>query len=148
MLIIFITYFSALSFGSETIYVRSVSLVLKENPDFSSTEVSRLARNDSVVLLETKGLWYKVKAKESSGWAASIAFSKQIVAAPASLLGGKSDIGQSARKRSSAVATAGAARGLLDENLELARKLPRTNADALKTMMGFKVPLSKAAEVF
>lgn len=130
--------------AADTFFVQGLTLSLRDEPSPTAKEIAQLKRGQTLQLQEAKGLWYKVNSGKDSGWAPSIMLSKQQVSAPESILKGKEDINQGARKRSSAIATAGATRGLLDMNLDLIQSIGKTNTNALKKMMSFQVKPEEA----
>jgi len=128
------------------LYVQGSSLALRAEPNAGSAVLLQLKQGEKVTATESKGMWSKVKAGGKAGWVPVISLSKQPAPAAESVLQGKESVATGARRRSNAVSTAGAARGLLDAQGSLAVPMPRTNLGALQKLMSYRVSPKDAAE--
>lgn len=127
-------------------YVQGESLVLREGPSPSAKPRGELKKSEKVDVLETKGLWSRVKGAALEGWAPGISLSKQPPTGGSMLGGaGQEDFSNKARKRASSVVSAGAARGLREDGIA-EKTLPRANYEALEKLRAFYVPPTDAKE--
>lgn len=116
---------SSASVGAESLFVQSLKADLLEQPKFGAAAVKQLQKGDEVALLSAEGAWYKVNAGDKSGWVSRLLVAKHPPVERASILTGREDeAGREARRRASAVTTAGAARGLAAEQRRPEDKAP------------------------
>jgi len=132
--------------AAPTMYVQGESLQARQEPIPASAVSFTLSKGQSVGTVEGKGIWIKIKFEGKVGWVPLISLAKNKVEAPKSLLKTNSQIDKNSRKRSNAVATAGAARGLLASESKLLTKVPNTNYRALQKMAKFRVPPEEAKD--
>jgi uncharacterized protein YgiM (DUF1202 family) len=126
--------------AAQKMYVQGESLQARKEPSPSSAVVIVISKGQAVDTLEGKGIWIKIRHNSNEAWVPLISLSKNKVDSPDSLLKSNSMIEKNSRKRSNAVATAGAARGLLANESKILTKIPKTNYRALQKMAHFRVP--------
>lgn len=132
--------FPVLCLAGETLYVQSTRAKLLERPAFGAPVAAAAEKGDALALLETRGRWVKVRLGDRSGWLSAYLVGKHPPVDKASVLtDDKTAIGENARRRASAVTTAGAARGLAAD--DRARSSNRNAADyrAVEKMEGLEL---------
>lgn len=98
--------------AEELVYVRSLKAAVYEEPSFAARQVATFAKGAEMVKLGEEKRWYRVQYREVTGWVAELLVSARPPTARQGAIKADTEIGTSARRRASAVATAGAARGL------------------------------------
>lgn len=118
-----LTFLIAIPFtvsGAEPLYVQSAKARLMEQPSFTAPVLAEIEKGDAVDVEQTSDRWIRVKHGGVSGWVPSLLLSAQRPVEKISVLGEESNISGTARRRASAVITAGATRGLTaDDRLRL-----------------------------
>ncbi len=123
------------SLGAETLYVQSASAKLLAQPRFGAPVLGQLARGAAVEKQADEGRWLQVSSGDELGWLTSFVLAPTPPTERASLLGDKSPtISNNARRRASAVTTAGAARGLTAEDRQRFGTHERGNRLGLERM--------------
>lgn len=102
-------------YAEETLYVQSLKGKLMSEPNFKSEVKLEAKRGDKLNALEKKGSWHRVSAGSVEGWINRLSVSKFPPMNKVKIVKGNiENIDKLARKRSSAITTAAAARGLSD----------------------------------
>lgn len=101
--------------SAKDLFVQSVKTKIMSEPNFKAQVISTANRGDKLEQVEAKDGWFKVKAGATSGWVNHLAVADSapldkvtVVTADAA------DLQDKSRKRSSAITSAAAARGLSD----------------------------------
>ncbi|MBE0471455.1 MAG: hypothetical protein IBX55_18340 [Methyloprofundus sp.] len=102
------------SIQAQTLYVSSQQAKLLSEPDFKSNVTSLLTRGETVFQVESSGMWLKVNTEENkSGWIAKLLVKPTPPVERVTVLPGDQNIElKDVRRRTSAITTAAAARGL------------------------------------
>lgn len=100
---------------AETLYVQSLKAKLLAEPAFKARVVASVNKGAALNVLQYKGRWCQVSSGEHSGWVSRFVLADHPPLNKITVLGGEREIEQNARRRASAVTTAGAARGLSAE---------------------------------
>ena len=131
------------------LYVQSLKAKLMAEPSFGAEVVSQLDKGTEVSLLESNKRWLKVGAGTQRGWVSSFLLSKQPPIKKVSVLGnrGAQDLEQGARRRASAVTTAGAARGLSADDRKRTNSGDKSDYFALEQIENYSVS-SRAVSQF
>jgi hypothetical protein len=133
-LVIISLVLAGLAHAEEFVYVRSLKADLYAEPAFSARHVAAFPKGVELVKLEDRDRWFLVRNREVTGWVAKLLVSATPPRERDSAIKEDSQIGGNARRRASAVATAGAARGLAADDR---RRLSQDNVadfSALATM--------------
>jgi|TARA_B100000809_G_C14891620_1_gene442862 uncharacterized protein YgiM (DUF1202 family) len=68
-LFLLFTHFVSESFASaNTVYIKGLGAVLREQPSIQSKKLTNLSRGTKVLVVESKGIWQKVESGENLGW--------------------------------------------------------------------------------
>ncbi len=115
--------------ANTVMYIQSTKASLQSAPSFSSSSVVTLEKGLQVEVLEAKGRWIKVKAGQQEGWVSKFLLNEQppLQKKVTILKEDAPDIGNAARRRASAVTTAGAARGLSADSRDRSNDSQFTN---------------------
>ncbi len=106
-----------LGVGAEALYVQSAKAKLLAQPRFGAAVVGELERGSAIELRAEEGRWVQVGSGETLGWLTRFVIGPTPPIDRTSLLDEESPtIAPNARRRASAVTTAGAARGLAAED--------------------------------
>lgn len=98
---------------AESLFVHSAKAPLLEQPLFQSETLLVLQTGAEVVLLEKQNRWLKVEYQQQQGWVSALLVKNHPPLEKARLIGSDAvTLEGQARRRASAVATAGATRGL------------------------------------
>lgn len=113
----------------EVLYVQSLKAKLFDTPSTRGTLVAVASRGDELRAVERQDDWIRVRRGEAEGWVSRLLVADHPPRGRTSLLdGAHPSLRDEARRRASAVATAGASRGLLTEG-ELGRDDQPAGAD-------------------
>ncbi|MFO7605398.1 MAG: SH3 domain-containing protein [Desulfurivibrionaceae bacterium] len=144
MKMVFLVLFSVVLVGpvqaEELIYVRGLKADVYAEPSFAARQLATFAKGDEMVKLAGGNRWYKVRYGEVTGWVAKLLVSAQPARAGKGVIKADTGIGASARRRASAVATAGAARGLAADDRRRLSADNTTDYSALSYMEGINPP--------
>lgn len=122
---------------AEIFYVHSAKAPLFESAAFNSTRLQTLNKGDQVLVLALQKRWVNVQFGEQQGWVPALLVNAVPPIDKVNLVGSDSiTIEGEARRRASAVATAGATRGLAES--DGAQGLASDYAELL-VMEGFNV---------
>ncbi len=101
--------------SAKDLFVQSAKAKIMGEPNFKAQVINTVNRGDKLEQVEEKDGWFKVKAGAATGWINHLAVADSppmdkvtVITADAS------DLQEKARKRSSAITSAAAARGLSD----------------------------------
>lgn len=122
--------------AEELVYVRGLKADIYAEPSFAAPQVATFAKGAEMVKLEERPRWYRVRYREVTGWVAKLLISTQPPAARIGAIRADTEIGAGARRRASAVATAGAARGLAADDRRRLSADNTTDYNALSYMEG------------
>ena len=129
-LLLLLTVTTALA---ETMYIQSKKAKLLSEPNFKSQSITSLEKSSPVDVIQKKGRWTEEQFGNSRGWVSSFILSKNPPLNRVTILkGDEVDLSKSARKRASAVTTAGAARGLAADDRMRNSDLQKTDYMALE----------------
>lgn len=118
------TLFWGAALAGETLYIQSIKAKLFEAPSARTAVVAIAGRGQAVEALERRDDWVRVRLGSGEGWVAKLLVGDRPPMERPSLLGASAPLlKDEARRRASAVATAGASRGLVSGG-ELARSRP------------------------
>jgi len=68
-LFLLLSFFLSSVFASEnTVYIKGLGAVLREQPSIQSKKTFKLSRGTKVLVIESKGIWQKVESGDSQGW--------------------------------------------------------------------------------
>ena len=125
----------------QQLYVQSVKAKLMAEPSFNATVVTELTKGASVNVLRSDKRWLNVQVGEQSGWISSFLLSKQPPIDKVTVLDDpkKQNLEPSARRRASAVTTAGAARGLSADDRKRAHGGEKSDYFALEQVEDYSV---------
>lgn len=115
-----------------TLFVQSQGAALMEEPGFGAEALHRLDRGLEVTVLETAGNWHRISSEGTEGWVPALILRDTPPTQRASHLDGAAEMDAGARRRASAVTTAGAIRGVEEDDRLLDD--PNLNVDALHRM--------------
>ena len=111
--------FASASALAATVYVKSAKAKIMKSPRFDAPLVSEVERGQALSLVEKGDRWIKVKHADKEGWVSELLVSEEPPKGRQSVLEtGEDDLAGKARRRASAIATAGASRGLRAEGMK------------------------------
>jgi hypothetical protein len=137
----------AVLFGSvgafaQPLYVQSDQAAVFDGPGFDRETLGRLPRGAEVRTLESREDWHRVEAESVSGWMPALLLREEPPTRTNSSLNAAADLDAGARRRASAVTTAGAVRGV-DEDERLLDD-PDLDVEALREMESMGVAPEEA----
>lgn len=127
---------------AEPLYVQSDQAAVFAEPGFDNDTVGRLNRGAEVETLESRGDWHHVRVESLTGWMPALLLRAEPPARASGNLDAAADLDSGARRRASAVTTAGAVRGV-DEDERLLDD-PNLDVEALHEMEGMRVAPEEA----
>lgn len=129
-----------------SVYVKSLKAKLFAEPRFDAQLVVEAEKGQELLLMEKGERWFKVGLTTRQGWVSALLVSAEPPKGKASILGEDAeDISGKSRRRASAIATAGASRGLTEEGAkELDAKDSKANWQALAKVEAAKVDRGEA----
>lgn len=127
---------------SQPLYVQSDQAAVFAEPGFDNDTVGRLNRGAEVETLESRGDWHRVRGESLSGWMPALLLRAEPPTRASSELDAAADLDSGARRRASAVTTAGAVRGV-DEDERLLDD-PDLDVEALHQMESMRVAPEEA----
>jgi len=121
---------------AETLYVHSNKAVLLTDRDFSSGTVALLQKGDAVTVLQRQTRWVEVEFNAQQGWVSVLLLKATPPSSIVSVIGSDDvNLEGDARMRASAVATAGATRGLVEEGDSQSMGFDFNELQQLETMV-------------
>jgi len=101
-----------------SVYVKSLKARLLQSPKFDAQLVAEVDRGQELSLKEKADRWLKVTFTGKDGWVSELLVSDEPPKDRTSVLSnGAEDLSGKSRRRASAIATAGASRGLTKEGM-------------------------------
>lgn len=98
---------------AETRYIASQKAKVLQEPNFQASPLTEMSKGDAIEVLSTQGVWLNVKVKEQSGWISKFLVSPTPPIEKVTVLPGDDETSlKDVRRRTSAITTAAAARGL------------------------------------
>lgn len=126
--------------GAETLYVQSTKAKLMAQPSFSAASIKEIERGEKVSVEQKSERWIRVKHDNSSGWISSLLLSAQKPVKKITVLDDtEGGVSENARRRASAVITAGATRGLTADDRRRAGDEGSANYLALRWVENISV---------
>lgn len=126
--LLFMVAMASIAIGAQNIYVQSKSAKIMSDPSFKSDVAAKAKRGDALTVTETGKGWYKVEYGSVTGWVNKLNVSRTPPMNKVSVIDKAGEnIELKARRRSSAVTSAAAARGLSEKERE--RKSSEDDAD-------------------
>ena len=125
---------SGLAHAEEVVYVRSLKADIYSTPAFSAERLATVPKGTKLVKLEEQNRWFLVQHGKTSGWVAKLLVAANPPKNRDTAIKADSEIGDSARRRASAVATAGAARGLAADGRRRQSEDDTVDRNSLKFM--------------
>lgn len=127
--------------GEQRLFVQSLKAKIMAKPSFGANVVGVLNKGTEVKLLENNKRWLKIETGTQSGWVSSFLISNHPPINKISVLGNSEtkELEQGARRRASAVTTAGAARGLSADDRKRTNSGDKSDYYALEQMEDFRL---------
>ncbi len=119
------------------LFVQSQGAALMEEPAFGAETLGRLDRGLEVTVMEAEGSWRRIRSEGKEGWVPALILRETPPTQRASHLDGAAEMDAGARRRASAVTTAGAIRGVEEDDRLLDD--PNLNVEALHRMEALSV---------
>lgn len=131
-----------------SVYVKSLKAKVLSAPKFDSATVAEVERGQELGLVERSERWVKVSVTGREGWVSELLVADEPPKGSASVLGqGAEDISGKSRRRASAIATAGASRGLTAEGVkEMQEADPKADYGALAKVEAQKIDRAQALD--
>ena len=128
-------FFAAAAGAEQLYYVQSVKAKILSAPSFRSAAVAEVGKGQSLVLKAREGIWMKVAYGGKEGYVSSLLVSSHPPLQKRGFIkANDSEIKMGVRRRSSAFASAAAARGLTKEDRRRADTEDRVDYAALHNM--------------
>lgn len=127
---------TAIAFAAGTVYVQSSKAKIFTAPSFQSQLLITANKGDELTVLETSNQWVKVSYQKHTGWIASLLVNSKPPQDKITVIKEKdgNTPQDSARRRTSASASAAAARGLRQDERARASDQSRTDYPAVEKM--------------
>lgn len=122
--------------ASEFVYIRSLKADLYAEPSFAAKHLGVFPQGTELIKLDEQDRWYLVQVDQVTGWVAKLLVAAKPGQGRDTAIKADSEIGSNARRRASAVATAGAARGLAADDRRRQSEDETTDYRALAAMEG------------
>lgn len=101
--------------SAKDLFVQSIKAKIMSEPNFKAEVINTASRGDKLEQVEAKDGWFRVKAGAASGWVNHLAVSESAPLNKVTVItADAADLQEKSRKRSSAITSAAAARGLSD----------------------------------
>ena len=141
LLMICLLGLSITAVAGTTLYVQSDKAALSASPAFDAPQLATLTKGDELAVIEKQADWYRVRAGGKTGWIPQLLVSTHKPMSRTSILSGEENsVKTSARRRASNVTTAGAARGLANEDRRRANGEETADYAAVKSMESDDIP--------
>ncbi|WP_406672075.1 SH3 domain-containing protein, partial [Natronospira sp.] len=101
--------------AAKLMYVQTHNAAVFEEPGLGGDPLSRLAQGDQVQVLESTERWYRVQQEDLEGWMPNLVLRDTPPSRRQSRADEAAELEASPRRRASAVTTAGAIRGVEEE---------------------------------
>lgn len=140
-LVIFLLGLTVSATAAPTLYVQSEKAKLTVAPSFNSAALISLKKGDELVVVQKQNGWYRVHVAGQTGWIPRLLVSPHKPLNRVTVLSNDKDsVKTSARRRASNVTTAGAARGLADDDRRRANRDETADYQAVRTMESETIP--------
>lgn len=132
---------SQASYAAETRYVSSVKANLLASPDFKANKLAELKKGDAIAIQSTKGAWLEAKTENNqTGWISKFLTKTTPPTDRVTVLPGDEETKlKDVRRRTSAITTAAAARGLAANKRGEKEELYKSDKKAVEYMESFEV---------
>lgn len=138
------TFLLCLSFtagAGPTLYLQSDSAKLTAAPSFGAAAIMSLKKGDELAVIEERDGWYRVRIDGKTGWIPRLLVSPHKPINRISVLSDrKASVKASARRRASNVTTAGAARGLANDDRHRVNQNDTADYEAVRAMESENIP--------
>lgn len=130
------------SYAAETRYISSIKANLLSAPNFKANIVSSLNKGDAVVVKSTKGAWLEITSESNqTGWISKFLTKTTPPSERVTVLPGDTETKlKDVRRRTSAITTAAAARGLAASSEGSKEDLYKSDPKAVEYMESFIIP--------
>lgn len=126
--------------ASENHYVSSAKAKLMDGPEFRAEVLAELERGTEIQVINQQGPWLEVQLGEKTGWVSRMLTSSTPPMERISVLGGNEESNlRDVRRRTSAITTAAAARGLAASRQEGNDSIHPSDYQALELMESIEV---------
>jgi len=148
LLVIILFGLSITAASADSLYVQSDKARLTAAPSFGAAKVATLKKGDELTVTQEQNDWYRVDINGNTGWIPRLLVSPHKPMSRISVLTGEKDsVKKSARRRASNVTTAGAARGLANDDRRRSSQDEAADYAAVKSMESATIP-QKEVEKF
>jgi hypothetical protein len=148
LLVIFLLGLSITAASADNLYVQSDKAMLTATPSFTAAKIATLKKGDELTVIQEQNGWYHVRIEGESGWIPRLLVSPHKPMSRISVLSAEKDsVKKSARRRASNVTTAGAARGLANDDRRRVNQNETADYAAVKSMESLSIP-QKDVEAF
>ncbi|MDQ2070054.1 hypothetical protein [Natronospira bacteriovora] len=130
--------------AERVVFVQSQNAALMAQPAFGGEPLERLARGMEVEVLEAGDSWHRIRVGELEGWMPALILRDTPPNRRESHLDRAAEMDASARRRASAVTTAGAIRGVEEDERLLDD--PNLDVEALRRLEALAVSGDEALE--
>lgn len=120
-------------------FIKSLKAKIYEAPQMSSKVLYELNQGEEIAIKSLDKNWREISHTKGKGWINSLLISTNPPQTKESLLQKAEDISSNARSRPSALSTAGAARGLLEDNSGMLSSLKEVNVNELVKLESFYI---------
>lgn len=143
LIAIFLLISSTYAFAADTLYVQSKSAKIMNSPSFKAETTGTLKRGDQLEVIEKGKGWYQVKSGETTGWVNQLNVSKNEPMERISIITQSTDnLEDKSRRRSSAVTSAAAARGLSEKDRKRRSDTEKADYNTLNRLENFTDKIS------
>lgn len=136
----------AVAVAESLLYVQSLQARLLAEPRADAAVVTTLERGAAVRVLESNASWHKVHSPGGEGWLFRYLLTDHPPLAPATLALNEDVDREHARRRASAVITAGATRGLTPQERERAHQQGLADYAALAKVDGLAIDAAQVQD--
>ncbi len=132
---------TSITLATETAYISSLQTKLYAQPNFTAPLKAQLQKGEKVTIKKTQGAWTEVSSTKGEGWVSKFVLSKTPPMSKVTVLPGSEEIKlKDIRRRTSAITTAAAARGLADVAKASQQDRYVSNPEGVRYMESFKIP--------
>lgn len=124
---------------ADTRYISSAKAKVLKEPDFKAPILLELEKGNQVDVLKTQGVWLNVQAQDKTGWISKFLVKETLPLEKVTVLPGDDETQlKDVRRRTSAITTAAAARGLAAAEDQSDDKYS-DNLDGVNYMESFRI---------
>jgi uncharacterized protein YgiM (DUF1202 family) len=132
--------------SSATRYLSAEQAKLFSEPKFTAKTLQQLNKGAKLQVLQQKGAWVQVKAGNQQGWVSKFVLSKTPPLERVTVLPGNKEVKlKDVRRRTSAITTAAAARGLADVSRGTKKDRYVSNPEGVRYMESIKIDEAELA---